>query len=153
MAFNRNVGLAGMKYRGGGPMLAWLLHRISGFGIVLFVGLHIVASFSMQQLGSDLRNTLNTDLRIRWISRSLFTSVYSSMPLTGLRIIILDFWPKLLEYQREITWLQWLIFIPVYGLTVFIMVAIGAWRRLTSRGETDTMQRSISPNPALVLII
>jgi len=42
--------------------------------------------------------------------------------LNGLRILILDTWPQLLEYQREVTWLQWLVFIPVYGLTVFIMI-------------------------------
>jgi len=42
--------------------------------------------------------------------------------LNGLRIIILDTWPQLLEYQREVFWLQWLIFIPVYGLTIAVMV-------------------------------
>jgi succinate dehydrogenase/fumarate reductase cytochrome b subunit len=42
--------------------------------------------------------------------------------LNGLRIIILDTWPRLIEYQHEVTWLQWVIFIVIYGLTVFIMV-------------------------------
>jgi hypothetical protein len=28
----------------------------------------------------------------------------------------------MITYQRELTWLTWLIFIPVYGLTIFIMV-------------------------------
>jgi hypothetical protein len=27
-----------------------------------------------------------------------------------------------LEYQREATWLQWLIFIPLYALTAVIML-------------------------------
>jgi hypothetical protein len=42
--------------------------------------------------------------------------------LNGLRIITLDLWPKMLEYQKEVTWLQWLIFIPTYGLTIFLMI-------------------------------
>jgi succinate dehydrogenase/fumarate reductase cytochrome b subunit len=42
--------------------------------------------------------------------------------LNGLRVIVLDLWPKGIEYQRELTWLQWLIFVPVYGLTVFVMI-------------------------------
>ena len=42
--------------------------------------------------------------------------------LNGIRIILLDTWPKLLEFQREATWLQWLIFIPVYGMSVMLMI-------------------------------
>jgi succinate dehydrogenase / fumarate reductase cytochrome b subunit len=42
--------------------------------------------------------------------------------LNGLRIILLDIWPQFLKYQREAIWLQWLIFIPIYVLTVLIMI-------------------------------
>jgi hypothetical protein len=34
----------------------------------------------------------------------------------------MDLWPKLLEYQREAIWLEWLIFVPVYGLILYIMI-------------------------------
>ena len=54
MALSRKVGLiAGARYKGGGPMLAWILHRISGLGIIIFVTTHVVASFLTQQVGSD----------------------------------------------------------------------------------------------------
>jgi hypothetical protein len=39
-----------------------------------------------------------------------------------MRIVILDICPKFQVFQREALWLQWLIFIPVYGLTVFILI-------------------------------
>jgi succinate dehydrogenase/fumarate reductase cytochrome b subunit len=42
--------------------------------------------------------------------------------LNGLRIAILDIWPRFLTYQREALWLQWFIFVPVYGLTVFVLI-------------------------------
>jgi hypothetical protein len=42
-----------------------------------------------------------------------------------LRIVILDFWPRYLKFQREVLILQWLIFIPVYGLAIYIMVTTG----------------------------
>jgi succinate dehydrogenase / fumarate reductase cytochrome b subunit len=42
--------------------------------------------------------------------------------INGTRIILMDFWPKLYRYQREMNWMVWLIFIPLYGLTVFIMI-------------------------------
>jgi succinate dehydrogenase / fumarate reductase cytochrome b subunit len=121
MTLRRNVGLRGFKYKGGGPMLAWMLHRMSGIAIALFVGLHIIASFSMQQFASDLGTTLNILYESIYFQVIVFfVVIYHG--LNGLRIIILDTWPRLLEYQREVTWLQWLVFIPTYGLIVFIMV-------------------------------
>jgi succinate dehydrogenase / fumarate reductase cytochrome b subunit len=122
MALKRNVGLAGARYRGGGPMLAWVLHRISGLGMIIFVSLHVLASFFQHQLGNELATTINI------IYESLYFQIFIYFvvifhTLNGLRIVILDTWPAMLEYQREATWLQWLIFIPVYGLTVFIMVS------------------------------
>ena len=122
MALDRKVGFfAGLKYKGGGPMWAWILHRISGIGMVLFVGLHVVASFFTQQIGSDWAITINI----------IYESVYFQLfivfcvllhGLNGIRIIVLDLWPKLIRYQKEAIWMQWLIFIPVYGLTIFIML-------------------------------
>ena len=41
----------------------------------------------------------------------------------GLRIAILDIWPKLLPFQREALWLEWGVFIPVYSLTIFILIS------------------------------
>ena len=121
MALKRNVGLRGFKYRGGGPMWAWILHRVSGLAIVLFVGLHILASFFMQQFASDLATSLNIIYESAYFQIIVFFIVIYH-GLNGLRIIILDTWPQLLEYQREVIWLQWLIFVPVYGLTIAVMV-------------------------------
>ncbi|MDD5467165.1 MAG: hypothetical protein PHS96_05120 [Anaerolineales bacterium] len=115
------VGLKGVRYRGGGPMLAWVLHRIGGVAMVVLVGMHVLASFSMQQFGSDLGTAINTVYESPYFQVFVVFFVLFHA-INGLRIIVLDVWPKLLEYQREITWLQWLIFVPIYGLTVFILI-------------------------------
>ena len=121
MTLTRNVGLRGLRYRGGGPMIVWILHRIGGLAIILFVGMHVISSFFMQQTGSDLATLINT----------IYESVYFQMfiyffvifhALNGTRIIMMDFWPRLYEFQRELLWLEWIIFIPVYGLTLYIMI-------------------------------
>ncbi len=122
MALSRKVGLlAGAKYKGGGPMLAWALHRISGLAIVIFVALHVIASFLTQQLGSDLGIFINT----------LYESIYFQLLIAfcaifhgvnGFRIILLDIWPRLIRYQKESTWLEWFVVIPLYVLTAFIMI-------------------------------
>ena len=122
MALSRKVDLwAGAKYKGGGPMLAWALHRISGLSIVIFVALHVLSSFLTQQLGSDLGIALNT------IYESLYFQLFIAFcalfhGVNGARIIILDLWPRLIRYQKESTWLEWFIVLPLYGLTALIMI-------------------------------
>ena len=98
MGLKRNVPLAtGLRYRGQGPMLTFVLHRIGGLGLAIFVGMHILASF----LGGDIGSFLNN----------------------GLRITILDLWPKLLEYSREAIWVQWAVFLPIFGIAVFVIMS------------------------------
>ncbi len=122
MGLNRKVGFfEGIRYQGGGPMLAWLLHRVSGVAILTFVGLHVFSSFFMQQLGSDWATSVNI-IYESWAFQIFVAFVVIFHALNGLRIAILDFWPKYLMYQREALWLQWLIFIPVYSLTIFILI-------------------------------
>jgi len=122
MALSRKVGLLeGAKYKGGGPMLAWVLHRISGLSIIIFVALHILASFLTQQLGSDLGISVNI------IYQSIYFQLYIIFcalfhGVNGLRIIILDIWPRLIRYQKELTWLEWFVILPLYALTAFIMI-------------------------------
>jgi len=122
MALSRKVGFfEGLRYKGGGPMIAWILHRISGVGMVLFVGLHVAASFFTQQTGSDLGITINILYQSLYFQLFVYFCVLFH-GLNGMRVIILDLWPRMITYQRELTWLTWLIFIPIYGLTVFIMI-------------------------------
>ncbi len=125
MGLNRRVGLlTGLKYRGGGPMLAWILHRITGLSILLFVGLHVIASFFMQQMGSDWAIAVNTVYK-SWIFQIFVVFFVLFHAINGFRIIILDFWPKFLQYQREALWFEWLVFLPIYSLTIFIIIRRG----------------------------
>jgi succinate dehydrogenase / fumarate reductase, cytochrome b subunit len=123
MGLNQKVGLLeGLKYQGGGPMLAWILHRLTGLGILVFVGVHVLASFFMQQLGTGLGTSINI-LYESWEFQVVVIFCVLFHAINGLRIAILDIWPKLLPFQREALWLEWLIFIPVYGLTIFILIS------------------------------
>jgi succinate dehydrogenase / fumarate reductase cytochrome b subunit len=125
MALDRKVGFfQGLKYQGGGPMVAWMLHRITGVGILVVVGVHVLSSFFMQQTGSNAATLINT-IYEHWAFQVVVAFFVLFHSLNGLRISILDIWPKLLNYQREALWLQWFIFVPVYGLIVFVLVQHG----------------------------
>ena len=125
MSLKRNVGaVQGLAYRGGSPMIAWVLHRISGLGILIFVGFHVIASFFMQQTGSDLATSINI-IYESWAFQIVIAFFVLFHALNGLRIVIQDFYPRAQMYQHELLWLQWIIFIPVYGLTVFFLIQRG----------------------------
>ena len=121
MAVNKNVWLRGMTYRGGGPMLAWIFHRLGGLAMLIFIGTHVFAGFLMQQFGSGFGTWINTIYESPYFQIVLFFFVIFHS-VNGLRIILMDVWPKLLQYQREMIWLEWLIVIPIYGLAVFVIV-------------------------------
>lgn len=124
MGLNRKVGfLEGLKYQGGGPMLAWILHRLTALGIILFVGLHVIASFFMQQFGSDFATTINI-IYESWIFQIVVAFCVIFHALNGLRIVISDLWTQSLMYQRELLWLQWLIFLIIYGFTAGFLISI-----------------------------
>lgn len=125
MSSLRKVGFyQGLKYKGGGPMLAWMLHRITGVGIILFVGLHVVASFMMQQFGSDLATNLNI-IYESWMFQIAISFFVIFHAFNGLRIVAQDIWPQLQKYQLEALWLEWAVLLPVYGLAVYFIVTKG----------------------------
>ena len=125
MALNRKVGFfTGLGYKGGGPMWAWILHRTSGLAMVLFVGLHILAGFLTQEFGSDLGMAINA-IYINWIFQVVIFFLVIFHAVNGLRVVILDLAPALLEYQREMIWLEWLIIMPLYSLVIFSILKHG----------------------------
>jgi succinate dehydrogenase / fumarate reductase cytochrome b subunit len=121
MGLTRSVGLAtALRYKGQGPMLTFVLHRLSGLGMALFVTLHILASF----LGGEAGVYVNS-LYGSWGIQLLVVFCALFHAINGLRITILDLWPSLLVHQREATWLEWMVFLPLYGFAVFVITRAG----------------------------
>jgi succinate dehydrogenase / fumarate reductase, cytochrome b subunit len=92
-------------YRGQSGMWSWLFHRVTGVGILLFLLVHIV-DITMLGFGptvyNDALNVFATPV-VRVISLALVGAVlYHSF--NGLRIVIIDFWPKGAKYQQPMFW-------------------------------------------------
>lgn len=119
MGLKRDVSLKdALRYQGKGPMLTYILHRIGGLGMVTFVGLHVLASFMGGRMGISINLIYEN-----WIFQIVVFFCVLFHVINGLRIIILDLWPKLIEHQREAIWLEWMIFLPVYGMAVYVIVS------------------------------
>lgn len=122
MTLSRRVNFwAGLRYRGKLGMVNWLLHRVTGLGIVLFVGMHVIAGFFGQQFGDDLSFAVNTVYESWPFQLFVYFSVLFHA-LNGTRLALMDLFPSLLRFQRELIWLQWIIFLPTYGMPSFIMI-------------------------------
>ncbi len=121
MGLNRNVSLmTGLKYKGQGPMLTFVLHRIGGIGMAVFISVHVLAAF----MGGPVGRLLN-DIYEHWLFQIVIFFCVLFHAINGLRITILDLWPQLIEYYKEAIWLEWAVFIPVYGFAVFVIIRTG----------------------------
>jgi succinate dehydrogenase / fumarate reductase cytochrome b subunit len=119
----RHVGyLEGLRYKGKQSMLAWVLHRITGLGILIFVGAHVIAAFFLNALGDNISTTITTLYESVPVQIFIYFCVLYHA-LNGLRLIVEDLWPPLLRYHRELLWLQWLVFVTVFGLPAFLMLS------------------------------
>ncbi len=118
MGLKRNVSLAtGLKYKGQGPMLTFVLHRIGGLGMAIFITIHILSTF----LGGDVGKALN-NIYENWAFQIVIFFFVLFHAINGLRITLLDLWPSLLSHLREAVWVEWAVFLPIYGLAVFVII-------------------------------
>ena len=119
MSLNRNVSLAtALRYKGQGPMLTFILHRIGGIGMAIFVAMHILASFLGGSIGGLLNNVYE-----HWLFQIFIFFCALFHAINGLRITIVDLFPKLLVHQREAIWVEWAVFIPLFAIAVFVIIS------------------------------
>ena len=122
-----------LRYRGGEGMLAWAFHRISGVAIWAFLVLHVVDIF-LVGAAPDTYDTLLAiyahpiGIVLEW----LLGAAVLYHALNGLRIIVIDFWPALTRYHRELWYASWVLFFLI-GIPVTVVIfgqfarAMGWW--------------------------
>lgn len=119
MSLKRNVSLAtALRYKGQGPMLTFILHRIGGIGMAIFITMHILASFPGGSIGGFLNNVYE-----HWLFQIFIFFCVLFHAINGLRITIVDLFPKLLVHQREAIWVEWAVFIPLFAIAVFVILS------------------------------
>ncbi|HEX7049607.1 MAG TPA: hypothetical protein VF188_05295 [Longimicrobiales bacterium] len=120
--------LEGLRYRGREGMLAWLLHRTTGLGVLLFLALHIVDIFTLG-FGPGVFDELLI-IYHAWWGRILTVFLLFGLlfhAVNGARIIIQDFWPKTWPYERTLIRIEAAIFLPVFlwGAYRFLLPLFG----------------------------
>ena len=120
-----NRGLrSAARYRGREGMWAWLLHRATGLGVLLFLVIHVVetAAVVVNPGFYDEALVLYKNPIFRFAELLIFFSVLYHAA-NGTRIVVQDFWPMVMERQRQLTWVAATVVVLVMLPVTWIMVA------------------------------
>ena len=107
-------------YRGREGMWSWIFHRVSGIGVLLFLFIYIVDT-ALIGCGPEVYNVVTNIYHdwaiMRFLQFVLIAGVlYHSF--NGVRIIVIDFWPKGYRYQRQ-------MFYVAMALTILALIPTG----------------------------
>ncbi|HET6233049.1 MAG TPA: succinate dehydrogenase, cytochrome b556 subunit [Longimicrobiaceae bacterium] len=117
-----------LRYRGREGMWAWLLHRVTGLGILLFLIVHVVDT-AIVIYRPDLYDealALYKSGFFRVAELLIFFSVLFHAA-NGLRVVVQDFWPRTMLRQRQMTYavaavvvlamlpVTWMMISPLFG--------------------------------------
>lgn len=119
MGLKRDVSLSSaLNYKGDGPYLTYILHRIGGSALFIFFTIYILALVGVQAANGILAN---------WVFQLVFLPFILFHAINGLRITILDLSPKLIEHYRTAINIEWVVYalVTVFALVVVLRSAFG----------------------------
>lgn len=110
-------------YRGGPGQLAWVLHRITGIGVLVFLFGHIVDTFLMG-FGPDVYNEAIALYRLPAVRvlEVLLAAALIFHALNGLRIILFDFWPATTRHHVALFWVGAVLFAALFFPAAYFML-------------------------------
>ena len=114
MGMKRNVSLStALGYKGQGPYLTFILHRIGGSALFVFFTVYILSLVGVQSMHTLMSN---------WLFQA-FSLVFGLFhAINGLRITILDIFPKLIEHFRIAISIEWVAYVLVAGFALFVVL-------------------------------
>lgn len=113
-----------LRYRGKIGQWAWVLHRLSGLGTVLFLILHVVdtswAAFYPEQYEQAIREYQSP---LFTIGEFFLVAAVVFHAINGLRIILLDFKPEWWRYQERA--MMWVLVVTAILLIPTFILMVG----------------------------
>ena len=119
MGLKRNVSLsAALGYKGQAPYLTYILHRIGGSALFIFFTVYILSLVGVESMHS---------LMSHWLFQAIFLPFMLFHAINGLRITILDIWPKLIEHFRTAINIEWVVYtvVVIFALVVVFQSGFG----------------------------
>jgi succinate dehydrogenase / fumarate reductase cytochrome b subunit len=114
-----------VTYRGREGQIAWMLHRVAGVGVFLFLALHISDVFLMS-FGPSVFNRLLFIYHQFFFKLLIVFGLYLGVlyhALNGIRVVCIDFWPDLGKYEAMLWRGQMVVFALVYIPSAIVMLS------------------------------
>lgn len=111
-------GQFGPLYKGHEGQYSWLLHRVTGVAIILFLFAHVVDT-AVVGWGPDAYNRV-VAVYHNWFVRLLELGLVAAVlyhAINGVKIMVFDFWPASTRYMKQLS-------IASTGLFLLAMVPI-----------------------------
>ncbi len=108
-------------YRGQAGMWLWVLHRLTGVGILAFLFLHIADTY-LVGMGKEYYDEL-VFLYHNWVFRIfewLLVGAVLYHAINGMRVILLDFWSSAIEKHKQ-------LFYITVSLTMVLWLVAGGF--------------------------
>lgn len=104
-----------ITYRGKTGQWSWLLHRVTGLGVMVFLLAHIVDT-AMIGWGPDAYNAAMSLYRrpVFRVGEVLLAGAVLYHALNGVRIFIIDFWPETTTIHKTLVYAVTALFVAIY---------------------------------------
>jgi len=114
-----------VTYRGREGQIAWMLHRVTGVGVFLFLTLHIVNIFLMSFPSHIFDSVLFFYHSVLFKLLSIFGLYLGVLyhALNGVRVMIVDVWPTTGRYQAAMWRVQMVVFVLAFVPSAAVMLA------------------------------
>jgi succinate dehydrogenase / fumarate reductase, cytochrome b subunit len=119
----RRTSEFGSLYRGRGGQWSWMAHRVTGAAIILFLFAHVVDTAlvgwgpaAYNRVISVYRNPIVGLLELGLVAAVLYHA------LNGVRIMVIDFWPKAAEWHRQLLYGTVGLFLASMAPITFVML-------------------------------
>ena len=114
MGLKRDVSLsAALGYKGQAPYLTYILHRIGGSALFIFFTVYIFSLVGVESMQALMHN---------WSFQLILIVFGVFHAINGLRITILDLWPKLIEHFRTAINIEWVAYVLVAGFAIIVVL-------------------------------
>jgi succinate dehydrogenase / fumarate reductase cytochrome b subunit len=113
-----------LTYRGGPGQWSWILHRLTGVGVFLFLLVHIV-DIALVGWGPAVFNKLLFLYRYPpfRVGEIILAGAVLYHALNGLRICVIDFWPEATVIHRKLVYAVGVVFAVVFIPTAVYMLS------------------------------
>lgn len=110
-----DLAAQGLRYRGREGQWSWVLHRVTGLGVLLFLCIH-VADTSLVYFAPQWYDHAIALYRTWFfgIGEILVVGSVVFHGLNGLRIAIMDFWPQFMRYERRLAYAVAALFLVLF---------------------------------------